>query len=113
MCRVCFWCALGVLGLLLVCREIAKIIKSVMAITELKKIAKKRCKLLKLLELLGFALVSFGCCFGLSLGFVVGSLKHYRLTYPTARDSTRAIFRDYLAWWLVGCRDLLGAFMFV
>lgn len=42
-----------------------------MAITELKKIAKKRCKLLKLLELLGLALVSFGCCFGLSLGFVV------------------------------------------
>ena len=41
MCRVCFWCALGVFGLLLVCREIAKIIKSVMAITELKKIAKK------------------------------------------------------------------------
>lgn len=85
------------LGFLLVCREIAKIIKSVMAITELKKIAKKRCKLLKLLELLGFALVSFGCCFGLSLGFVVGSLKRYRLTYPTARDSTRAIFRDLLA----------------
>ena len=68
-----------------------------MAITELKKIAKKRCKLLKLLELLGFALVSFG--------FVVGSLKRYRLMYPTARDSTRAIFRDYLAWQLVGCRD--------
>jgi hypothetical protein len=77
--------------------KIAKIIKSVMAITELKKIAKKRCKLLKLLELLGFALVSFGCCFGLSLGFVVGSLKSYRLTYPTARDSTRAIFRDVMA----------------
>ena len=67
---------------------------------------------MKLLELLGFALVSFGCCFGLSLGFVVGSLKHYRLTYPTARDSTRAIFRDLLALGLVGCRDLLGAFMF-
>ena len=78
------------LSFLLVCREIAKIIKSVMAITELKKIAKKRCKLLKLLELLGFALVSFGCCFGLSLGFVVGSLKHYRLTYPTAQDSEKA-----------------------
>lgn len=74
--------------------KIAKIIKSVMAITELKKIAKKRCKLL---ELLGLALVSFGCCFGLSLGFVVGSLKRYRLTYPTARDSTRAIFRYCLA----------------
>jgi hypothetical protein len=58
--------ALGVFGLLLVCREIAKIIKSVMAITELKKIAKKKCKLLKLLELLGLALVSFGCCFGSS-----------------------------------------------
>lgn len=85
------------LGLLLVCREIAKIIKSVMAITELKKGSKKRCKLLKLLELLGFALVSFGCCFGLSLGFVVGSLKYYRLMYPTAGDSTRAVFRDYLA----------------
>lgn len=105
--------ALGVLGLLSVCREIAKIIKSVIAITELKKIAKKRCKLLKLLELLGFALVSLGCCFGLSLGFVVGSLKHYRLTYPTTRDSTMAIFRNLLALGLVGCRDLLGAFMFV
>lgn len=96
------------------CREIAKIIKSVMAITELKKDnKKKRCKLLKLLELLGFALVSFGCCFGLSLGFVVGSLKRYRLMYPTARDSTRAIFRDYLAWQLVGCRDLLGGFLII
>ena len=93
--------------------KIAKIIKSVMAITELKKIAKKRCKLLKLLELLGFALVSFGCCFGLSLGFIVGGLKHYRLTYPTAQDSTRARYRDYLAWQLVGCRDLLGGFLII
>ena len=80
----CVGFAFGVLweclSFLLVCREIAKIIKSIIAITELKKIAKKKCKLLKLLELLGLALVSFGCCFGLSLGFVVGSLKHYRLT---------------------------------
>ena len=89
----------GCLGFLLVCREIAKVIKSVIAITELKKIAKKRCKLLKLLELLGYLLA---LCFGIfwqllalvSLGFVVGSLKRYRLTYPTAGDSTRAIFRD-------------------
>ena len=78
--------ALGVLGLLLVCREIAKIIKSVMAITELKKIAKKRCKLLKLLELLGFALVSFGCCFGLSLGFALLKFETLSANVPDRRS---------------------------
>lgn len=83
----------GLFGLLSVCREIAKIIKSVMAITELKKIAKKRCKLLKPLELLGLALDLLGYLLALAWR----SLKHYRLTYPTARDSTRAILRGCLA----------------
>lgn len=60
-------------------------------------------------ELLGYLLAAVL----VSLGFVVWSLKHYRLMYPTARDSTRAIFRDYLAWQLVGCRDLLGGFLII
>ena len=69
------------------CREIAKIIKSVMAITELKKDnKKKRCKLLKLLELLGFALVSFGCCFGLSLGYCLMKFETLSANVP---DRTR------------------------
>lgn len=75
--------ALGVFELLSMCREIAKIIKSVMAITELKKIAKKRCKLL---ELLGLALVSFGCCFSLSLGFALAEFETISANVP---DRTR------------------------
>lgn len=79
LCCAALWCefvgvvveCIGLFRLLSVCREIAKIIKSVMAITELKKNGSKkeiqaRSKLLKPLELLGFALVSFGCCFGIS-----------------------------------------------